>query len=64
MATSRHKFGFKDRELLFFDESVKNLEDLVCPICHEIASDPVQTRCGHLFRGECLKGSSCPVCRQ
>ena len=64
MASSGLSFGFKGRELLFFDESVKNLEDLVCPICHEIASEPVQTSCGHLFCGECLKGSSCPVCRQ
>ena len=58
------KFSFKGRDLLFFDELKKNLEDLVCPICHEIASEPVQTSCGHLFCGECLKGSSCPVCRQ
>ena len=66
MASSERglKFGFKGRDLLFFDESKKNLEDFVCPICHEIASDPVQTSCGHLFCGECLKGSSCPVCRQ
>ena len=64
MATSRHKFGYKDRELLFADESVKNLEDLVCPICHEIASEPVQTSCGHLFCGKCLKESRCPVCRR
>ena len=64
MATSALSFSFKDKELLFFDEPVKNLEDLLCPICHEIASEPVQTSCGHLFCGECLKGSSCPVCRQ
>ena len=66
MASSEQglKFSFIGRDLLFFDEFKKNLEDLVCPICHEIASDPVQTSCGHLFCGECLKGSSCPVCRR
>ena len=68
MASSEQgfKFSFKGKDLLFFDELKKNLEDLVCPICHEIASEPVQTSCGHLFCGECLKlkGSSCPVCRQ
>ena len=66
MASSEQglKFSFKGRNLLFFDESKKKLDDLVCPICHEIASEPVQTSCGHLFCGECLKGSSCPVCRQ
>ena len=68
MASSEQglNFSFKERDLLFFDELKKNLEDLVCPICHEIASEPVQTSCGHLFCGECLKlkGSSCPVCRQ
>ena len=66
MASSEQgiKFSFKGKDLLFFEELKKTLEDLVCPICHEIASEPVQTSCGHLFCGECLKGSSCPVCRQ
>ena len=66
MASSKRglMFSFKGKNLLFFDESRKNLDDLVCPICHEIASDPVQTSCGHLFCGECLKRSTCPVCRQ
>ena len=66
MASSEQglKFSFKGKDLLFFDELKKNLEDFVCPICHEIALDPVQTSCGHLFCGECLKDTICPVCRQ
>ena len=63
-STSSHKFSFKGRDLLFFDELKKNLEDLVCPICQDISSNPVQTSCGHLFCWECLKGPTCPVCRQ
>ena len=66
MASSEQgiKFSFKGKNYLFFGEPRRNLEDLVCPICQDIASEPVQTSCGHLFCGECLKGSSCPVCRQ
>ena len=66
MASSEQglRFTFKGKNYLFFGEPRRNLEDLVCPICQDIASEPVQTSCGHLFCGECLKGSSCPVCRQ
>ena len=65
MATRGLRFSYKGRDLLFFDESKKNLEDLVCPVCYEIPSDPVQTSCcGHLFCKQCLKGPTCPLCRQ
>ena len=66
MASSEQgiKFSFKGKDLWFFGEPRRNLEDLVCPICQDIASEPVQTSCGHLFCRECLKGSRCPVCRQ
>ena len=64
MATSGLIFSYKTRDLPFFDELKKNLEDLVCPVCHEISSEPVQTSCGHLFCKECLKDPTCPVCRQ
>jgi TNF receptor-associated factor 4 len=63
MATSGLIFSYKTRDLPFFDELKKNLEDLVCPVCHEISSEPVQTSCGHLFCKECLKDPTCPVCR-
>ena len=43
----------------------KLLEELKCPICLELVSDPVQTSCGHLFCGECIRGiRQCPVDRQ
>ena len=65
MAADDLIFSYKGRDLLFFDELKKNLEDLVCPICQEISSDPVQTSCcGHLFCKQCLKGPTCPLCRQ
>jgi TNF receptor-associated factor 4 len=64
MAISGLTFSFKGRELLFFDELKKTLEELVCPICHEISFDPVQTSCGHLFCGKCLQDVTCPLCRQ
>ena len=63
------KFSFQGEEYEFIDETRKNLEDLVCPICQEILSDPLITSCGHLFCRRCLEedGRSlkdCPVCRQ
>jgi hypothetical protein len=65
MAANGLIFSYKGRDLLFFDEPKKNLEDLVCPVCHEIPSDPVQTSCcGHLFCKQCLKDPTCPLCRQ
>ena len=62
-------FSYKGVEYEFIDETKKNLEDLVCPICQEILNDPLITDCGHLFCGKCLQqgGSrvkNCPVCRQ
>ena len=63
------KFSYQGVEYKFINETKKNLRDLVCPICHEILSDPLITSCGHLFcrrclekNGRCLK--DCPVCRQ
>ena len=63
------RFCYKGVDYEFIDETKKNLEDLVCPICHEILNDPLITNCGHLFCGRCLQQSgsrvkNCPVCRQ
>ena len=62
-------FSYQGVEYKFIDETKKYLEDLVCPICQEILSDPLITSCGHLFCKRCLErdGRSlkdCPVCRQ
>ena len=63
------KFSYQGVEYEFIDEIKKNLEDLVCPICQEILSDPLITSCGHLFCRRCLEEhgrdlKDCPVCRQ
>ena len=63
------KFSYQGEEYEFIDEIKKNLEDLVCPICQEILSDPLITSCGHLFCRRCLEEDGrdlkdCPVCRQ
>ncbi|KAL7824477.1 hypothetical protein AOLI_G00328790, partial [Acnodon oligacanthus] len=46
-------------------------EDLTCPVCCEIFSEPVLLSCSHSFCRECLEQSwnekqkkDCPVCRQ
>ncbi|ESS68067.1 hypothetical protein TCDM_13842 [Trypanosoma cruzi Dm28c] len=46
-------------------------EDFSCAICYDLASEPVVTRCGHLFCWNCLDHwlgrqnavPECPVCR-
>ena len=68
-ATDGGKFTYQGVEYEFIDETKKHLEDLVCPICQEILSDPLITSCGHLFCRRCLQKDGrgpkdCPVCRQ
>lgn len=36
---------------------------LICPVCHCIYCDPVETSCAHVFCRECLRSPSCPICR-
>lgn len=50
------------------EELIPLEEDLKCPVCREIFSDPVLLLCTHSFCRECLQKSvqykkECPVCR-
>jgi len=54
----------------FNSEDRKRLENLeyLCPICHDLIQDPVETECSHLFCETCLAthvdkgGDKCPLC--
>ena len=59
-------YSYQGVEYSFFEPVP---DELLCPICHEVLNEPLQTTCGHLFCEKCLNTSlrkarsSCPTCR-
>ena len=61
------KYSYCSKEYQFISKDKSFVERLLCPICHEVLNAPVQTSCGHLFCGRCLKrarSKNCPSCRE
>ena len=57
------KHSYDNKEYSFVN---KDVSKFVCAICQQILYEPVQTSCGHLFCGRCLKrvrSKNCPSCR-
>ena len=60
------KYSYCSKEYQFISKDKSFVERFLCPICQEILYEPVQTSCGHLFCGKCLKrvqSKKCPSCR-
>ena len=60
------KYSYCGKEYQFISKDKSLVEKFLCPICQELLFEPVQTSCGHLFCGRCLKNSdskNCPSCR-
>ena len=64
MAESVVKYCYNGSEYRFVSKDPAQIEDLKCPICFELAYEPVLTNCGHLFCRRCVRGERiCPTCR-
>ena len=60
-----YSYSYKGVDYEFVDTLIELLEELKCAICLELVSDPVQTSCGHLFCGKCIKRTNtCPIDRK
>ena len=60
------KYSYCSKEYQFIDKDESFIVRFLCPICQEILHEPVQTSCGYLFCGRCLKSAqskNCPSCR-
>ena len=60
------KYSYCSKEYQFITHVESFVERLLCSICQEILCEPVQTSCGHLFCGKCLRrvrSENCPSCR-
>ena len=57
-------YSYKGVEYEFVNAPKELLEELKCPICLDLVSDPVKTSCSHLFCEECIEGiNQCPLDR-
>ena len=58
-------FGYKGDTYYFPASSTSQLEELMCPICHDLFCDPCHTDCGHIFCNACIATSfNCPICEK
>ena len=65
-AVSPSKYSYCGKKYQFICKEKSLVERYLCPICKEVVCEPVQTSCGHLFCGRCLKrvpSKNCPSCR-
>ena len=54
---------YNGSEYRFVSKDPAQIEDLQCPVCFELAYEPVLTNCGHFFCCGCVRGQrSCPTC--
>ena len=65
-ATKPLKYSYCGKEYQFISKDKSFVEKFLCSVCQELLLKPVQTSCGHLFCGRCLRrliSRNCPSCR-